>query len=110
MWRSTLILNGTIVVDGVEFRWSVTDGASQQLTVSHHTLGIQIGPLTGSPDSQARVVGAAMLRDAAQTARVGYFDAVDEWRMPSGIPNRRFGSNPTPPTIADDNGNSKPPR
>ena len=70
MSTNTLRLNGTVIVEGVAFGWFVTNGESQQLMGRHCTLGTQIGQLTESPESQAHVVGATMLRDAARTAGV----------------------------------------
>jgi hypothetical protein len=84
MSTNTLRLNGTVIVEGVAFGWFVTNGESQQLMGRHCTLGTQIGQLTESPESQAHVVGATMLRDAARTAGVGYIDAADELPMCNG--------------------------
>ena len=55
---------GTVVINQIAFRWLVTAGQSQQLVVSHPTLGLQIEPLKDTPESQARLAGLAMLRDA----------------------------------------------
>ena len=62
MWTNTVILAGTVVVDGAAFRWCVTEGCSQHLAVSHPVLGTKTQQLTGSPDCQAREIGRAMLR------------------------------------------------
>jgi hypothetical protein len=81
MWTSTVILTGTIVIEGTAFRWLVTDGLAQQLTVSHPTLGTQTQPLASSPAAQARTVGRAMLG-----AATGFLEAVDDGPMLDGDP------------------------
>lgn len=86
MFTSTVILTGTVVIEGVAFRWSVTDGRSQQLMVGHPTIGTQTQTLTASPDSQARDVGLAMLKSAAHAASVGFLEAFDDAPMPNGDP------------------------
>ena len=65
MRTNTIILAGTVVVEGTAFRWWVVDGVSQHLGVSHRILGTKTQPLVGSPDRQAREVGRAMLRGDA---------------------------------------------
>ncbi|HUQ51067.1 MAG TPA: hypothetical protein VM692_02525 [Gammaproteobacteria bacterium] len=67
MFTSTIILSGTVVIEGTTFRWWLTDGVAQQLTVSHPAHGTQTQPLEGDPESHARVVGRALL---ARRARV----------------------------------------
>jgi hypothetical protein len=62
MFASTVILAGTVIVEGVRFRWSVTDGAAQHLTVSNDRLGNHAERLVGSPEQQARNIGRAILR------------------------------------------------
>jgi hypothetical protein len=86
MFTSTVILAGTVVIEETAFRWSVTDGLAQQLMVSHPTLGTQIQRVTASPESQARLIGRQMLRDAALAAAIGFIDAVDDVPMPTGDP------------------------
>jgi len=61
MWTSTVILAGTVVVEGAAFRWWVTDGFAQRLTVRHARLGTRMEQLFGSPHAQARGIGLAML-------------------------------------------------
>jgi hypothetical protein len=61
MFSKTVILAGTVVVEGVAFRWSVTDGLPQSITVSHPFIGTETQMLAASPDSQAREVGQEML-------------------------------------------------
>lgn len=78
MWTSTVILSGTVVVEGTVFRWSVTDGLTQQLMVSHPTLGSKTEPLTGSPESQSRAVGRSILNNPARAAAIGLIDAFDD--------------------------------
>ena len=77
MWTSTVILTGMVVVDGTAFRWLVTDGAVRKLTVSHPTLGTRTQRVTASPESQARVVGRAMLGAAR-----GLLEAIDDGPIP----------------------------
>ena len=81
---------GTVVIDQTAFRWAVTAGPSQQLMVSHPTLGVQIEPLKDSPESQARLAGRAMLKDAAYAAAVGFIDGVDDAAIPNGEPEPRI--------------------
>jgi hypothetical protein len=81
MWTGTVVLCGTVVVEGVAFRWSVTDGLPQDLTVSHPMLGTQTGPFGSDPDSQARNVARAMLG-----AATGFLEAVDDAPMSDGDP------------------------
>jgi hypothetical protein len=61
MFTSTIILSGTVVIEGVSFRWWLTDGIAQRLTVSHPAHGTRTQPLTSDPESQARAVGRALL-------------------------------------------------
>ena len=86
MFTSTVILAGTVVIEGAAFRWSVTDGLAQQLTVSHPTIGTQTQTLTASPDSQARAVGRAMLKGEVGTASAGFLEAFDDVPLPGGDP------------------------
>jgi hypothetical protein len=86
MWSRNVILTGTVVVEQTAFRWAVTDGFAQQLMVCHPTLGAQIEPLNASPDSQARLTGRAMLKDAAKSAAIGFIDKFDDAPMPSCDP------------------------
>jgi hypothetical protein len=81
MWTSTVILTGTVVIEGTAFRWLVTDGLGQQLTVSHPTLGTRTQPVTENPESQARDVGRALLG-----AATGFLEAVDDAPMADGDP------------------------
>ena len=55
------VIHGTVMIDGVPFEWTVVDGLTQQLTVSHPRFGTETRRLTRSPDSQARVIGREML-------------------------------------------------
>jgi hypothetical protein len=65
MFTSEVVLAGTVVIEGVAFRWSVTDGLAQRLTVTHPLFGTETRALTASPDSQAGDIGRQMLqRDA----------------------------------------------
>jgi hypothetical protein len=86
MFTNTVILTGTVVIEGSAFRWSVTDGLAQQLMVSHAILGTQTQPLAASPASQARIVGRAMLKDAAHAAAVGFVDEFDVAPISNGDP------------------------
>jgi hypothetical protein len=86
MFGGTIIFTGSVVIGETAFRWSVTDGQAQQLIVSHPTLGTQIQRLTASPDSQARDIGRAMLRDAANAAAMSVIDAVDDVPVQTGDP------------------------
>ena len=86
MFTSSVVLAGTVVIEGVAFRWSVADGLAQHLIVSHPTLGTQTQALTDSPESQARDVGRAMLKNEAHAAAVGFIEAVDDAPMPDGQP------------------------
>ena len=79
MSTKTVDLCGTVVIEGVAFRWSIADGPS--LTVSHPTIGAQTQPLGESPESQARALGRAMLG-----AATGFLEAVDDAPMPDGDP------------------------
>jgi hypothetical protein len=60
MFTSTIILSGTVVIEGVSFRWWLTDGIAQQLTVSDPAHGTLTQPLTDNPESQAREAGRAL--------------------------------------------------
>jgi hypothetical protein len=75
MFTNTVILAGTVVIEGVAFRWCVTDGCAQRLTVSHPKLGMRIEQLFGSPEAQARAAGRALL---AGEIIVPDLDLVDE--------------------------------
>jgi hypothetical protein len=67
MFTSTIILSGTVVIEGVSFRWWLTDGVAQRLTVSHPVHGTETQPLTATdPELQARAVGRAMLARKAR--------------------------------------------
>jgi hypothetical protein len=76
MFTGTVILAGTVVVEGAAFRWSVTDGFTQRLTVSNENLGTRIERLTGSPDAQARSMARAILRGEINLPDV---DVVDDF-------------------------------
>jgi hypothetical protein len=67
MWTSTVILAGTVVIDGAAFRWLVTDGMHQHLTVSHPVHGTKAEKLTRSPDRQAREIARIMMNASDQT-------------------------------------------
>jgi hypothetical protein len=60
MFTSTIILTGTVVIEGVTFRWWLTDGIAQQLTVSHPAHGTLTQPLNDDPVSQAREAGRTL--------------------------------------------------
>lgn len=66
MFKREVVLAGTVVIEGAEFRWSVTDGLAQRLTVTHPLFGTETRTLTASPDSQARDIGRQMLQQDAQ--------------------------------------------
>jgi hypothetical protein len=74
MWSGTVILTGTVIVESTAFRWCVTDGRQQHLTVYHPTLGEQTRPLVASPESQARIIGRSMLLSSL----VGLLEQVDD--------------------------------
>jgi len=59
MFVDTVVLTGTIVIEGVAFHWSVT--TDQRLAVSHDQLGTRVEPLVGRPQVQARDIGRAIL-------------------------------------------------
>jgi hypothetical protein len=75
MFTNTVILAGTVVIEGVAFRWSVTDGCGQNLTVCHPTLGTRVERLVASPECQARAVGRQLL---AGEVTVPDVDSVDD--------------------------------
>jgi hypothetical protein len=75
MFTSTVILTGTVVIEGVAFRWSVTDGFGQRLTVSHPVFGSQAQQLVRSPQAQARSIGRALL---AAKVRAADIDCADD--------------------------------
>jgi hypothetical protein len=91
MFTSTVVLAGTVVIEGVAFRWSVTDGVAQQLTVSHPAIGTHTQKLTASPHAQARAVGRAMLNSTLGVAAIGYIDADEDVAS--------LADDPDPPTI-----------
>jgi hypothetical protein len=62
MFSDTIILSATVLVEGTRFRWWVTDGAKQWLTVSHLTHGTVTVPLDRSPDPQARDMARELMR------------------------------------------------
>jgi hypothetical protein len=61
MFTRDVILAGTVVIEGATFRWSVTDGRAQRLTVHHPRLGTRVEPLAGSPEAQARAAARQIL-------------------------------------------------
>lgn len=61
MFTRDIVLAGTVVIEGVAFRWSVTDGYVQRLTVRHPTLGTRVEQLVSSPEAQARAAGRQIL-------------------------------------------------
>jgi hypothetical protein len=65
MFTSTIILSGTVVIEGVTFRWWLTDGIGQRLTVSHPAHGTKTQALTDDPESQARALSRVMLAKAS---------------------------------------------
>jgi hypothetical protein len=60
MFTSTIILTGAVVIEGVTFRWWLTDGIAQQLTVSHPAHGTLTQALTDDPVTQAREAGRTL--------------------------------------------------
>lgn len=74
MFTSDIILAGTVIIEATAFRWSVTDGFFQRLTVSHRILGCVARPLTASPASQARAIGREML----MRSTISVLEAVDD--------------------------------
>jgi hypothetical protein len=76
MFTGTVVLAGTVVIEGVAFRWSVTDGFAQRLTVSNKRLGTRNEQLVGSPEAQARALGRTILRGGGRLPDV---DAVDDF-------------------------------
>ena len=69
MFSSRITLSGKVVVEGVSFRWAVSEGLSQHLTVSHRILGTETRRLTQSPQEQARAMGRAMLAAGSADSR-----------------------------------------
>jgi hypothetical protein len=61
MFTSTIILSGTVVIEGTTFRWWLTDGVAQRLTVSHPVHGTETRPITGNPEAHARAAARALL-------------------------------------------------
>lgn len=88
MSTSTIVLTGTVAIEGVAFCWSVTD--ARCITVRHPTIGEQTRPLAEDPEMQARTVGRSLLNSATGVAAIGYIDAVDD-----APPEHQ----PDPPTI-----------
>jgi hypothetical protein len=85
MFTSTIILAGTVLVEGRPVRWWVTDGLTQRLTVSHPVYGTEAQRLVRSPAVQARSIGQAMLASKAQPP-TGFLEAVDDTPLPEGDP------------------------
>jgi hypothetical protein len=56
------VIAGMVMIEGVPFEWTVADGETQELTVSHPVFGVETRRLTRSPDSQARAIGREMLK------------------------------------------------
>jgi hypothetical protein len=71
MFTSTIILRGTVVIEGVMFRWWLTDGRVQRLTVSHPAHGTRTQTLSADPESQARALSRAMLASAHVVDPIG---------------------------------------
>jgi hypothetical protein len=59
MFVDTVVLTGTIVIEGIAFHWSVAN--DQRLVVSHDRLGTRTEQLVDKPEAQARVMGRALL-------------------------------------------------
>ena len=59
MLTDTVVLTGTLIIEGVAFNWSVTD--KQRLAVSHDRLGKRTEQLVGKPQAQARDMARALL-------------------------------------------------
>ncbi len=91
MFTSNALLAGTVVIEATAFRWSVTDGYSQRLTVSHRILGCATRPLTASPHSQARDIGREMLLRSSMMSRVrkDISEESDESRLRTFVHHRR---------------------
>jgi hypothetical protein len=77
MFVDTVVLTGTIVLEGVAFHWSVT--TDQRLAVSHERLGTKVEPLVGRPQIQARDMGRAILAGEVSVPDV---DAADDLAAP----------------------------
>ena len=76
MFTSTVVLAGTVVIEGIAFQWSVTTDRTQRLAVSHQLLGTRVEPLVGNPEHQARSLGRALLASGMTIPDV---DAVDDF-------------------------------
>jgi hypothetical protein len=59
MFIDTVVLTGTILIEGAAFHWSVTQ--NQRLAVSHERLGTRVEPLVGKPQAQARQMARVIL-------------------------------------------------
>lgn len=73
MQTHTVVLAGTVVVEGVAFRWRITH--TQQLAVSNPRLGTRVAPLSDSPETQARDLARAILVGEGSAPNV---DAVED--------------------------------
>jgi hypothetical protein len=81
MGTSTSKLCGTVVIEGVVFHWSVARSPSQDLTVSHPTIGTQTQPLGSDAGSQAHRMAREMLGKST-----GFLEAVDDASMSDADP------------------------
>ena len=81
------MLTGTVVLEGIEFRWSVAD--DQHITVGNRAIGEKTLPLVGDPESQARAISQELLE--SRTAATGFLEAVDDAPLSDDEPD--------PPTV-----------
>jgi len=68
MFTSTIILKGSVVVEGVAFSWWVRDGWEPVLTVSHPNYPTETEPLgDAEPLARARAIAKNMVASAQST-------------------------------------------
>ena len=68
MQTHTVVLAGTVVLEGVAFRWRITH--TQQLAVSNPRLGTRVAPLSDNPETQARDLARGILAGNISVADV----------------------------------------
>ena len=68
MVSTTVVVNGQLILEGVEFLWWVTDGRPARVTVSHPLHGTKTQRAETRPEVQARTLARALLKERLKKA------------------------------------------
>ena len=63
MITTTVVLNGSLILEGVKFLWWVTDGQPARVTVSQPIHGTKTQKADPNPEHQARAIARTILEE-----------------------------------------------